>query len=239
MTVFSAKDIAGGYAAAEDIVKGISLDVAAGEIVAIIGPNGAGKSTFLKLVAGLLRARRGEVTVTGVRLDNGNPQSVAARGVVFVPQERNIFGALTIAENLELGCFVDPPAAKRRAETVYARFPILAQRKRAAGRSLSGGQRQMLAMGIALMADPKVLLLDEPSAGLSPAAAAEMFGYVRALAREGIAVAMVEQNALEALAMSDRASVFVDGLAVAAGAARAIADDPDIRRMFLGGRKRD
>ncbi|MBL8697539.1 MAG: ABC transporter ATP-binding protein [Alphaproteobacteria bacterium] len=237
--VLVARDIVGGYAAADEIVKGISLEVAAGEIVAIIGPNGAGKSTFLKIVAGLLVRRRGTIALAGEEIGALTPQARAQRGLVFVPQERNVFGSLSVAENLEMGGWLDPRAAKAREEGVLARFPILRERRRQLAKTLSGGQRQMLAMGVALMGAPKVLLLDEPTAGLSPRAAGELFDSVRRIRDEGVAILMVEQNALDALAIADRGAVFVDGREAYAGRALELADDPDVRRLFLGGRKRD
>lgn len=237
--MLQAAEIVGGYGAADEIVKGISLDVAAGEIVAIIGPNGAGKSTFLKIVAGLLVRRRGTIQVDGADIGDLTPQARAQRGLVFVPQERNVFGTLSVAENLEMGGWIDPRAAKQREEGVLARFPILRERRRQLAKTLSGGQRQMLAMGVALMGAPKVLLLDEPTAGLSPKAAGELFESVRRIRDEGVAILMVEQNALDALAIADRGAVFVDGREAYAGRASALADDPDVRRLFLGGRRRN
>jgi branched-chain amino acid transport system ATP-binding protein len=230
--------LAGGYAAADHIVKGISMRAAGGEMVAIIGPNGAGKSTALKLASGLLRTSAGRVTVAGKDVTGALPQAVLAAGLVLVPQERNVFAMLSIEENLAMGAYTAPAAMKRRRDLVYSRLPLLAERRRAAARTLSGGQRQLLAMGIALMAEPKVLALDEPTAGLSPVAASELFGTIRGLAQDGVAIMMVEQNAIEALSVCDRAYVLVDGLVVREGAAGMIMADEDIRRMFLGGRKR-
>ena len=238
-TLLDAREIVGGYAAADEIVKGISLAAAAGEIVAIIGPNGAGKSTFLKIVAGLLVRRRGTISLAGEEIGDLSPQDRARRGLVFVPQERNVFGTLSVQENLEIGGWLDRAQVKAREAAVYARFPLLQERRRQLAKTLSGGQRQMLAMGVALMSAPRVLLLDEPTAGLSPKAAGELFESVRRIRDEGVAIVMVEQNALDALAISDRGAVFVDGREAYAGTARSLIDDPDVRRLFLGGRKRD
>ncbi len=237
--MLEAGDIVGGYAAADEIVKGISLSVAAREIVAIIGPNGAGKSTFLKIVAGLLVRRRGTIRLGGEEIGELSPQARARSGLVFVPQERNIFGSLSVAENLEIGGWLDRAEAKSREAGVLARFPLLKERRRQLAKTLSGGQRQMLAMGVALMSAPKVLLLDEPTAGLSPKAASELFDSVARIRDEGVAIVMVEQNALDALAIADRGAVFVDGREAYAGRASALADDPDVRRLFLGARRRD
>lgn len=236
--VLQAEGIVGGYAAADEIVKGIGLAVGAGEIVAIIGPNGAGKSTFLKILAGLLVRRQGTIALAGEAIGDLTPQQRARRGLVFVPQERNVFGTLTVAENLEIGGWLDRVEAKAREAGVFRRFPLLQERRRQMAKTLSGGQRQMLAMGVALMAAPKVLLLDEPTAGLSPKAAAELLDSVQRIRDEGVAILMVEQNALDALAIADRGAVFVDGREAYAGSARSLMDDPDVRRLFLGGRKR-
>lgn len=235
--LLEATDLVGGYPSAEQIVKGVALSADAGELVTIIGPNGAGKSTALKLVSGLLRPSAGSVRLAGQDLAGRSPQALARAGLGFVPQERNVFASLTVAENLEMGCLFAPREAKARAAEAYARFPMLAEKRRDPAGSLSGGQRQILAMAMALMARPRALLLDEPTAGLSPAAAQDLFATIRAIARDGLAVLMVEQNALEALEISDRATVLVDGRNHLDGPAAAVAGDPDIRRLFLGGRQ--
>ena len=236
--LLDAAGIVGGYAAAEQVVKGVTMGVRAGELVSVIGPNGAGKSTALKLMAGLLRPSEGSVRIDGRNVAGRPPQFIARAGLGLVPQERNVFGALSVAENLAMGCLFERAAAPERAAGAYARFPMLADKRRAPARSLSGGQRQILAVAMALMAEPRVLLLDEPTAGLSPAAARELFDHVRRIAADGLAVLMVEQNALESLAVSDRAYVLVDGRNHLDGPAGRVADDPDIRRLFLGGRAR-
>jgi branched-chain amino acid transport system ATP-binding protein len=228
--------LAGGYASADRIVKGVSMTASRGEMVAIIGPNGAGKSTALKLATGLLTIAEGTVSVGGRNVTGATPQAVLAAGLVLVPQERNVFAALSIEENLTMGAYTAPKQAKVRREAVYARLPLLAERRRALARTLSGGQRQLLAMGIALMAEPRVLALDEPTAGLSPMAAGNLFATIRGLARDGVAIIMVEQNAIEALGVCDRGYVLVDGCVVRDGAASTIMADDEIRRLFLGGR---
>ncbi|UYQ73865.1 ABC transporter ATP-binding protein [Pelagibacterium flavum] len=227
--MLSVSNLVGGYGAADEIVKGVSFNAVRGEVLTIIGPNGAGKSTALKLVAGLLVTKSGSVTLDGNALTTLDPQSRARHGMVFVPQEHNVFGALSVAENLSR-------QEKERSEDIFARFPALKERRRNAAASLSGGQRQTLAMAIAMMASPRVLLLDEPTAALSPVAAAEIFKVVRSVADEGIAVLMVEQNALAALAMSDKACVLVDGRVVLEGKADELGRDPEVRQAFLGGR---
>lgn len=236
MTALIVDDLTGGYAAADHVVKGVSFGVAPGELVCVIGPNGAGKSTVLRLLTGLLRPRAGHVALDGQDLTGQAPRAVIEAGMVLVPQERNVFGTLSVEENLVMGCFLDPRRAKARMAAVMDRFPLLADRRRQAARTLSGGQRQILAMGQALMSEPRVLLLDEPTAGLSPKAATDLFALVRATAEAGVAVLMVEQNALQAMEISDRALVLVDGRNAHEGPALALARDPAIRRLFLGGR---
>ena len=235
MTALTITGIAGGYAGGEDIVRGIDLALAPGELTVIVGPIGAGKSTLLKIVAGLLPARRGRMELESVPLRAGNPQSIAAQGVGFVPQERNVFATMSVRENLEIGGYLAPREVRLRMAQQFERFPLLANKARAPAGSLSGGQRQVLALAIALMLTPKVLLLDEPSAGLSPIAAADLFATVRGLAAAGIAILMVEQNALAALAIADRGMLMVLGEKVRDGPAPALAADPDTRRLFLGG----
>jgi branched-chain amino acid transport system ATP-binding protein/neutral amino acid transport system ATP-binding protein len=235
MSLLGVEGLRGGYAAADEIVKGADLSVGPGEIVALIGPNGAGKSTLLKLVAGLLRPSGGRVQFKDRDIAGLSAPEVSRLGLSFVPQERNVFGTMSVAENLEMGGFLDVPHAKRRMADLYQRFPMLAEKRRAAARTLSGGQRQILAMAIALMNAPDLLLLDEPTAGLSPKAAEQLFGTIVALNQSGVAILMVEQNALEALAVSARAYVLVQGRAEREGDAAHLANDPTVRDLFLGG----
>lgn len=236
MRLLYIEGIVGGYASAEHIIKGINLSADISEVVTIIGPNGAGKSTALKLISGLLLPSKGRVLIGDTDITRQSPQAIAKAGLGFVPQERNVFGSLSVAENLEVSCLFERGASKKRMEEVYARFPILFDKRRIAAKSLSGGQRQILAMAMALMGKPRALLLDEPTAGLSPKAAHELFEYIRRIAHEGIAILMVEQNALESLEVSDRAYVLVDGRNHLDGPADVVANDPNIRRLFLGGR---
>jgi branched-chain amino acid transport system ATP-binding protein/neutral amino acid transport system ATP-binding protein len=235
MSLLSVEGLRGGYAAADEVVKGAELSVGSGEIVALIGPNGAGKSTLLKLVAGLLRPSGGQVQFKDRDIAGLAAPEVSRLGLSFVPQERNVFGTMSVAENLEMGGFLDAAHARRRMADLYERFPMLGEKRRAAARTLSGGQRQILAMAIALMNAPDLLLLDEPTAGLSPKAAEELFGTIVALNRSGVAILMVEQNALEALAVSARAYVLVQGRVEREGKAADLADDPTVRDLFLGG----
>jgi branched-chain amino acid transport system ATP-binding protein/neutral amino acid transport system ATP-binding protein len=235
MSLLAIAGLRGGYAAADEIVKGTDLVVAPGEIVALIGPNGAGKSTLLKLVAGLLRPSGGRVRFKDREIAGLGAPAISRLGLSFVPQERNVFGTMSVAENLEMGGYLDGAHARRRTAELYARFPMLADKRRAAARTLSGGQRQILAMAIALMNAPDLLLLDEPTAGLSPRAAEELFGTILGLNESGVAILMVEQNALEALAVSARAYVLVQGRAEREGRAGDLASDPTVRDLFLGG----
>ena len=230
-----AEAIVCGYGAADEILKGAALDVRPGELVAIIGPNGAGKSTLLKAVAGLLGLKSGAILLDGKPVHALPARDRARRGIAFVPQEANVFPTMTVAENLEIGGFLEPRAVAGRSKALFARFPMLAEKRRQAARTLSGGQRQILAMAMALMVQPRLLLLDEPSAGLSPVAADALFDSITTIHDEGVAIAMVEQNAYEALMIADRGIVLVDGRTVLDGPARELAEAQDVRRLFLGG----
>jgi branched-chain amino acid transport system ATP-binding protein/neutral amino acid transport system ATP-binding protein len=235
MGLLTVDGLVAGYSAADEVLKGVHFAVGAGEIVGVIGPNGAGKSTLFKAVAGLLKPGRGEIRLEGRPIGGRPPRDVARLGVAYVPQEQNIFPTLSVRENLEMGGYVDPRGSARRIDAVFDRFPVLARKRRHAARTLSGGERQILAMAMALMVEPKLLLLDEPSAGLAPLAAEHLFESIAAVNRDGVAVAMVEQNASEALAVADRAYILVDGRNHRSGSAAELAADPDIRRIFLGG----
>jgi branched-chain amino acid transport system ATP-binding protein len=235
MSLLIATGIVAGYGTQDEILKGVDLAVGKGEIVGIIGPNGAGKSTLLKAVAGLLRPKAGSVTLDGRDITNLPAREISRLGLAYVPQEMNVFPTMSVRENLEIGGYTDPRRAARRMDGVLARFPVLAQKRRHAARTLSGGERQMLAMAMALMVEPAVLLLDEPSAGLSPMAAERLFDAIAQINRDGVAIAMVEQNANEALAIADRACILVDGKTSRTGDAKTLAADPEIRRLFLGG----
>jgi branched-chain amino acid transport system ATP-binding protein len=229
-----ARNIVAGYGRGDEILKDVSLTVNDGEIVAIIGPNGAGKSTLLKTIAGLLHPARGTIHLRDAPIHTLAPRDIARRGVAFVPQEANVFPTLSVRENLEMGGYIDPAHTVARIEAAFARFPMLAEKRHRAARTLSGGQRQVLAMAMALMVQPVLLLLDEPSAGLSPLAAEQLFATICEINREGIAIAMVEQNAAEALEIAHRATILVDGRNNRDGDAATLRADPDIRRIFLG-----
>ena len=235
MGLLTATGVVAGYGAADEILKGVDLRVEPGEIVGIIGPNGAGKSTLLKAVAGLLKPKAGTIALNNADITGREPRDISRMGLAYVPQEHNIFPSMSVRENLEMGGYIDPKGAKARIDGVLGRFPVLANKRRHAARTLSGGERQMLAMAMALMVEPAVLLLDEPSAGLSPVAAEVLFNAIIQINKEGVSIAMVEQNANEALAISHRAYILVDGKNSRTGPAQALAQDPEIRRIFLGG----
>ena len=234
MSLLVATGVVAGYGAQDEILKGVDLVVDKDEVVCVIGPNGAGKSTLLNAIAGLLRPKSGSVTLNGRDIAGLPAREIARLGLAYVPQEFNVFPTLSVRENLEIGGYIDGKAAMPRIEGVLARFPPLIGKQRHAARTLSGGERQMLAMAMALMVEPAVLLLDEPSAGLSPVAAERLFDAIVEIHKDGVAVAIVEQNANEALAISDRAYLLVDGKNSRTGAAKALAADAEIRRLFLG-----
>ena len=235
MSTLSVEALRGGYASADEIVKGIDLTVRAHDLAVIIGPNGAGKSTFLKLVAGLLVPKAGRVEIDGAALKPGDPHAACEHGLSFVPQERNVFQSLTVRENLEMGGFLLQKALRDRIDEQVQRFPLLKGRLKDKAGNLSGGQRQVLAMAVALMTSPRVLLLDEPTAGLSPAAADEVFDLIRELAQQGLAILMVEQNALLALEYGTRGIVLVAGKKLRDDTASGLLADDEIRHLFLGG----
>jgi branched-chain amino acid transport system ATP-binding protein len=235
MTMLTVSNVVAGYGAHDEVLKGVGITVAAKEMVVLIGPNGAGKSTLLKSIAGFLKPREGAITFEGHSIAGLRPREITRQGIAFVPQEANVFPSLSVEANLEIGGYVDRKATRERMQAAYARFPILAERRSQEARTLSGGQRQMLAVAMALMAAPRLMLLDEPSAGLSPAASAELFGLIKGLHAEGMTVIMVEQNALDALQIADRGYLLVDGSNAREGEARALAADAQVRHAFLGG----
>ena len=238
MDLLTAEGIVAGYSHADMVLKGVDFAVAAGEVACIIGPNGAGKSTLLKTIAGILKPSAGRIRFDGQDIGGLAPRRIAALGIAFVPQEQNVFPSLSVRENLEIGGYIDPGRTRERIAAMFERFPELAAKRRETARGLSGGQRQILAMAMALMVAPKLLLLDEPSAGLSPLAAERLFDTVRGIGRDGIAVAIVEQNAVEALAIADQAYILVNGGNSRIGPAATIAADPEVRRIFLGDGRR-
>ena len=224
----------GGYGG-NDILQGCSAVAAAGEVVVIVGPNGAGKSTLLKAMFGMIDLREGRVRLSGEDVTGLGTTELVRRGIGFVPQERNVFPSLSVHENLEMGGFTARGDLSSRFESVYALFPPLAAKRRQAAGELSGGQRQMVAMGRALMLSPRVLLLDEPTAGLSPLFRAEIFAKVAEIGRTGTAIVLVEQNAREALAIADRGYVLATGRNRFEGTGAALLADPEVAASFLGG----
>jgi branched-chain amino acid transport system ATP-binding protein len=234
MGVLEVRDAIAGYSSADVVLKGVSVHVASGEIVCVIGPNGAGKSTLLKAIAGLVRLTEGSVSIDGNRLNGLAPKQIARAGIAFVPQEGNVFGSLSVRENLEMGGYIRRDTVASRTTELFERFPVLAEKRWQLARTLSGGQRQILAMAMALMVEPQALLLDEPSAGLSPTAAEDLFGTISTIAKTGTAIALVEQNAEAALAIADRGYILVDGRNAKEGDAVSLATDPEVRRIFLG-----
>lgn len=234
MSLLQAHEIYGGYGGA-DILKGASVRVEDKEVVVIIGPNGAGKSTLMKAIFGLVRVRAGEVRVAGEDITNAKPEQMVRRGIAYVPQEHNVFPTLTVRENLEMGAFLIRGDLTERLEKVYSIFPKLKERQRQQAGLMSGGERQMVAMGRALMIDPVLLMLDEPTAGLSPKLIDETFVRIQALSRLGIGVLMVEQNAKQALAVADRGYVLATGVNRAEDTGANLLANREIAEMFLGG----
>lgn len=226
--------VSGGYGDTE-ILHGVNLHVDAGEVVVVIGPNGAGKSTAMKAVFGLLNLTAGSVRLDGVDITNTPPSDVVKQGVCYVPQTDNVFANLTVEENLEMGAFVRTDDYRPQLEHVYQMFPPLREKHKQPAGDLSGGQRQMVAMGKALMLEPKMLLLDEPTAGLSPKYRGEIFSTVREINSTGVPILMVEQNARQALGIADRGYVLVDGANSVDGSGRGLLDDPRVGELFLGG----
>lgn len=226
--------VSGGYGETE-ILHDINMHVDPGEIVVIVGPNGAGKSTAMKAVFGLLNIRKGAIRLQGADITNTPPQQVVREGVAFVPQSANVFVSLSVEENLEMGAYVSSADPGPRVEEIFQLFPPLREKRRQPAGSLSGGQRQMVAMGKALMLHPKILLLDEPTAGLSPKYRGEIFQIVRDINAAGATILMVEQNAKQALRIAHRGYVLVDGENRYTGTGAELIADDEVARMFLGG----
>ncbi|MGH8675481.1 MAG: ABC transporter ATP-binding protein [Burkholderiales bacterium] len=235
--LLSASGIVAGYVGGLPVVHGVSVEVAPREIVTLIGPNGAGKSTLLKAIAGLIAPESGRVTLGGRDITALPAHCIVASGVGYVPQTGNVFTTLTIHENLKVGGHTLRSELAARLQRAYALFPVLAEKRRQLARALSGGQRQMLAIARALMTEPKVLLLDEPTAGLAPQVVADVFGQLRRLAESGVAVLMVEQNAKAALKVSDRGYVLAEGRNRIEGPAADLLTNAAVAEAFLGGRR--
>ena len=231
--VLEAKDIVAGYGEV-DILHGVSVTVHSGEMVAIIGPNGAGKSTLLRTIFGLLDARGGQVRLKGEDITNRAPDQLVLCGLSYVPQVDNVFPSLTILENLEMGAFVRQDGLAERLDRVFSLFPDLTNRRGEKAGKLSGGQRQMLALGRALMLDPDVLLLDEPSASLSPKMVELIFDRINLINSEGTGILLVEQNAHEALSACDRGYVLAMGENRLEGEAKSLLDNEEVGKLYLG-----
>ena len=232
--ILHAKDLVAGYFPGVNILDGCSLTATDGELVGIIGPNGAGKSTLLKAMFGLVRIHSGTVTLRGRDITNLRADRLVQEGVSFVPQNNNVFPSLTIEENLQVGCYQNPKLFTQQFEKVASIFPAVADRRKQRAGSLSGGERQMVAMSRALMMDPSVLLLDEPSAGLSPALQDEVFVNVKGINAAGVTVVIVEQNAARCLQIVDRAYVLDQGRNAYTGTGKQLANDPKVIELYLG-----
>jgi branched-chain amino acid transport system ATP-binding protein len=234
MSYLDASNMTGGYGAT-DILHGCNLAVERGKIAVIVGPNGAGKSTAMKAVFGMLKLRGGHVKLDGEDITGLSPEDRVKKGMGFVPQTHNVFPTMSVEENLEMGAFIRTDDFRDTMEQVYDLFPILKDKRRQNAGELSGGQRQQVAVGRALMTKPKLLMLDEPTAGVSPIVMDELFDRIIEVARTGISILMVEQNARQALEIADTGYVLVQGANKYTDTGAALMADPDVRRTFLGG----
>jgi len=234
MPFFIGENMTGGYGGV-DIITSCTIDVNRGEIVAILGPNGAGKSTAMKAMLGLLNLKSGKVIIDGRDISKLTPQDRVKEGIAFVPQTRNVFTGLSVKENLEMGAYLREERFEEIIEEIYELFPVLKEKKSQLVGELSGGQRQQVALGRALMIKPSVLLLDEPTAGVSPLVMDELFDHILKVKKKNVAIVMVEQNAKQALSIADRGYVLVTGENKFSGTGKELLNDPEVRRSFLGG----
>ena len=235
MSFFEGNKMTAGYGDGPDIITSCSINVNKGEIVAILGPNGAGKSTAMKAMLGLLNLKSGSVLIDGKDISNLSPQDRVKKGISFVPQTRNVFAELTVKENLQIGAFLRTDDVNKVIDEIYELFPILNEKKSQVVGELSGGQRQQVALGRALMIRPSVLMLDEPTAGVSPIVMDELFQHIIKVKKTNVAIIMVEQNAKQALNISDRGYVLVTGQNKFEGSGNELLQDSEVRRSFLGG----
>ena len=224
-----------GYGNGPNIINSCTIKVNRGEIVAILGPNGAGKSTAMKAMLGLLNLKSGKIIINGTDISHLSPQDRVKQGIAFVPQTKNVFAGLSVEENLEMGAFLRDENLKKIIDDVYELFPILKEKKTQLVGELSGGQRQQVALGRALMIKPTVLMLDEPTAGVSPIVMDELFDHIIKVKKKNVAILMVEQNAKQALRISDRGYVLVTGENRYSGTGKELLNDPRVRSSFLGG----
>ena len=235
MAFFEGLKMTGGYGSGPDIINACSVDVNRGEIVSILGPNGAGKSTAMKALLGLLNLKSGSVMIDGKDISKLSPQDRVREGISFVPQTKNVFSGMSVEENLEMGAYLRNDNYYDVIEEIYELFPILREKRKQLVGELSGGQRQQVALGRALMIKPSVLMLDEPTAGVSPIVMDELFDHIIKVKRTNVAILMVEQNAKQALNISDRGYVLVTGENKYSGTGQELLNDPRVRSSFLGG----